>query len=405
MLQVGLNNGGNGLVRIIGGCVQIHRQAAVRITGLGHQLLGPIQIIGVALNFIVIQEAPHAAVQNGGLGLAATAQDHLNDIILINGAGNSLPQLFIIKRFLLTVETQIEQAGSGLGVNRDILVLFQILQLCGGRINADINLTVLQGNHALRCLQQGLEDDFISHTGVISPVIFIADELGIFALFPLGEDILAGAHQPGLLVALILPGGLGLDGHGHAHEGVEQLIAVLGSRELNGISIQGLHRLHQAQRAGNGAQSRVIAHSHFIGKHNVISGERLAGAEGRILHQMEDQMVIVGPLPAGSQLRIFLISLIIQRNQPLMRHHQAVVVSLVVLQHGIELIDVGGGANNQILLHAGNAPFFSSAASSRTPGVPGAPGIASTGGKGKCQCQRKQKRKNFFVSFHNIFSF
>ena len=307
-------------------------------------------------------------------------------------------------------------------MDNDVVIAFQELELGGGRIDTDIDFAVLQGDDTGGSLQDWLEDDFVSHArsihalGIGAPVVLVPDELGLLALRPGVELVLAGADEPGLIHAA-LPGSLGLDNHGPASQGGEEVVGISGGVDHEGLLVTGFDAGEQTQVAGGGSVGR---HGHLEGVDAVFRGAGAAVAELDAVKEVEHEGIVVFPLPGLGDLRAvdlagsFLLGRIHQVDQALMGQGDAVVVDLVVLSLGIQVVDILRCADGKGLLD-----FAASAGRGLLRGgailccgrLRRGALLAATGDKAEnhddCQQQRNQFLHSFtllFWSFDPVFS-
>ena len=359
--EVVLDDGGNVGIGTAGGVGQGGADAAVGIAGLSHERLGAVKVVVEAFHIII--EAPQAAVEDGLLEGALAVDGDGQHVVTVDGAGDSLAQLLVVPGGLLGIEGKVEQAGAGLLVDGDVLVLFEVLQLVHRGIDADVDLTVLQGDDAGGSLQIGAELDGIGDAGsedvaggqVIAPVIRDLLQTADNAFFPLDELIGTGADEPGLIHAA-LPGLLGLDGEGNGSQGVNELVVVGLDLDLNGVLVHDGAGDKARQVAGN---LGALAHGHIQSELHVVRGHRglLTVVEVDIVAQMHDDVGIVGELPVGGQARIKAgggIGIVVEEEKGLVGVLQDDVVGGILLLLQVQIVDVSGGADDEGILMGGD---------------------------------------------------
>ena len=299
-------------------------------------------------------------------------------------------------------------------MDNDVVVAFQELELSGGGVDADVDLSILEGDNTGSSLQDGLEDDLVNHAGSIhalgvgAPVVLILDENRLLAFGPGLELILAGTDEPRLF-RTALPGSLGLDDHGTASQGGEEVVGVSRGMNHEGLLVTGFDAGEQTQVAGGGSFGR---HGHLEGVDAVFSSAGSAVAEFDAVKEVEHEGVVVFPLPGLGDLRAvdlagsFLLSRVHQVDQALMGQRDAVVVDLVVLGLGIQVVDILSRADGKGLLG-----FASSAGS----GLLGSGAflccgclrrgalLAAAGDKAENHDDRQQQRNEFLHSFTLLF--
>ena len=142
---------------------------AVGIAGLEHQLFGPVQVIGEALEAVVVaQEGERPEALGRGAG---TLGGHGDDVLLVDRAGDGLAQFLILANVAVHVEGQVGNPGAAHLVQHQIAVVGNIGGLDGGGVHAHVNLAVLQGNEPGGVLRNVTEFEVVGLEIVGIPVL------------------------------------------------------------------------------------------------------------------------------------------------------------------------------------------------------------------------------------------
>ena len=318
---------------------------AVRIAGLGQQLLGLLHVAGVV--GAVGDVAVHTGGQHGVVGGCGLAAEHQFDVALgVQRVGDGLPDLLVVKGRLLHVHAHIPYGGAGGGEGGDGRVVRQALQVGDAQVIGQVHLAGLQANGAVQRLGNRAEDDALDGRSA-APVVLKGLQDHVAAQLPGDELEGAGAH--GVLVELLRAGvrALADDGGRVQAQAVQQRVEGRGGLDGDGVVVV----------TGDALDDEVVViHAGVCDAAlqavlDILGGHLLPVVELDALAQMEHGGGIVDNLPALRQAR--------HQVHVVVHHHQTVkhlggdtIGPDGGLHHGIH---VGGGlwdSNDQGILGA-----------------------------------------------------
>ena len=316
---------GDVVAGVVGAVLDGGEALAVRVTGLGHQLLGLLEVgvvvvadVALAAVGVVVEHAvliDDAGADEVVSGLVGALHDGVGNVVTVNGQAQSLADLGIRERLLLVVQGDVVGAQDGVNVEvAAVLSLGQAGDLIGGDVLDELCLTaVVGGVSSAGVLEQEQGDGVGNDLGGI-PAAFIVRVLGqnnTLGGDPIGDHVGAVADEG---VRLRAPGiAVGLNSsllHGaHSREGAELIEVGAGIGQLDGqglailagVNVQGVPvgiSGGVAVRIGV-ADGILVAVDHAdnrlgVGGGGVGAGQTLEG----VLKVLRSQVGAVAPLQA-----------------------------------------------------------------------------------------------------------
>ena len=310
---------------VVGAVLDGGEALAVRVTGLGHQLLGLLEVgvvvvadVALAAVGVVVEHAvliDDAGADEVVSGLVGALHDGVGNVVTVNGQAQSLADLGIRERLLLVVQGDVVGAQDGVNVEvAAVLSLGQAGDLIGGDVLDELCLTaVVGGVSSAGVLEQEQGDGVGNDLGGI-PAAFIVRVLGqnnTLGGDPIGDHVGAVADEG---VRLRAPGiAVGLNRsllHGaHSREGAKLIEVGAGIGQLDGqglailagVNVQGVPvgiSGGVAVRIGV-ADGILVAVDHAdnrlgVGGGGVGAGQTLEG----VLKVLRSQVGAVAPLQA-----------------------------------------------------------------------------------------------------------
>ena len=310
---------------VVGAVLDGGEALAVRVTGIGQQLLGLLEVgvvvvadvglaaVGVVVEHaVLIDDAGADQVVSGGVG---ALHDGVGNVVTVNGQAQSLADLGIRERLLLVVQRDVVGAQDGVNVEvAAVLSLGQAGDLIGGDVLDELCLTaVVGGVGSAGVLEQKQGDGVGNDLGGIpaADVVRVLGQNNTLGRDPIGDHVGAVAdvgvrlRAPGIAVGL----NSGLLHGAHSREGAELIEVGAGIGQLDGqglavlagVDVQGI-----PVGIGGGvavcigvADGILIAVDHAdnglaVGGCGVGAGQTLEG----VLKVLRSQVGAVAPLQA-----------------------------------------------------------------------------------------------------------
>ena len=314
---------------VVGAVLDGGEALAVRVTGIGQQLLGLLEVgvvvvadvglaaVGVVVEHaVLIDDAGADQVVSGGVG---ALHDGVGNVVTVNGQRQSLADIGVGERLLLVVQGDVVGAQDGVNVEvAAVLSLGQAGDLIGGDVLDELCLTaVVGGVGSAGILEQKQGDGVGNDLGGIpaADVVRVLGQNNTLGGDPIGDHVGAVAdvgvrlRAPGIAVGL----NSGLLHGAHSREGAELIEVGAGIGQLDGqglavlagVDVQGI-----PVGIGGGvavcigvADGILIAVDHAdnrlgVGGGGVGAGQTLEG----VLKVLRSQVGTVAPLQAVAQM-------------------------------------------------------------------------------------------------------
>ena len=310
---------------VVGAVLDGGEALAVRVTGIGQQLLGLLEVgvvvvadvglaaVGVVVEHaVLIDDAGADQVVSGGVG---ALHDGVGNVVTVNGQRQSLADLGVGERLLLVVQGDVVGAQDGVNVEvAAVLSLGQAGDLIGGDVLDELCLTaVVGGVSSAGILEQKQGDGVGNDLGGIpaADVVRVLGQNNTLGGDPIGDHVGAVAdvgvrlRAPGIAVGL----NSGLLHGAHSREGAELIEVGAGIGQLDGqglavlagVDVQGIPVGIGGGVAGciGVADGILIAVDHAdnrlaVGGCGVGAGQTLEG----VLKVLRSQVGAVAPLQA-----------------------------------------------------------------------------------------------------------
>ena len=316
---------GDVVAGVVGAVLDGGEALAVRVTGLGHQLLGLLEVgvvvvadVALAAVGVVVEHAvliDDAGADEVVSGLVGALHDGVGNVVTVNGQAQSLADLGIRERLLLVVQGDVVGAQDGVNVEvAAVLSLGQAGDLIGGDILDELCLTaVVGGVSSAGVLEQEQGDGVGNDLGGIpaADVVRVLGQNNTLGGDPIGDHVGAVADEG---VRLRAPGiAVGLNSsllHGaHSRESAKLIEVGAGIGQLDGQSLAilaGVNVQDVPVGIGGGVAVRIgvadgilIAVDHAdnrlgVGGGGVGAGQTLEG----VLKVLRSQVGAVAPLQA-----------------------------------------------------------------------------------------------------------
>ena len=310
---------------VVGAVLDGGEALAVRVTSVGHQLLGLLEVgvvvvadVALAAVGVVVEHAvliDDAGADEVVSGLVGALHNGAGNVVTVNGQAQSLADLGIRERLTLVVQGDVVGAQDGVNVEvAAVLSLGQAGDLIGGDVLDELCLTaVVGGVSSAGVLEQEQGDGVGNDLGRIpaAVVVRVLGQNNTLGGDPIGDHVGAVADEG---VRLRAPGiAVGLNRsllHGaHSREGAELIEVGAGIGQLDGqglavlagVDVQGI-----PVGIGGGvavcigvADGILIAVDHAdnglaVGRSGVGAGQTLEG----VLKVLRSQVGAVTPLQA-----------------------------------------------------------------------------------------------------------
>ena len=211
---------------------------AVGIAGLRQQSLGLLHITGVVVGQAVVKILAEGGIHAGTDGAAIAVKGQVDDLLLVHGIAQGLPDADIVKGGHGVVQVHgLDQVHSALG---HVEVLLQLGHLGAGQMGAQVDGAALEAHHQAVRVLHDLQGDLVQLGGGAPVAVELLQHHGI--LGGTGDKLEgAGAHGVGVLLVVIR----GQDSGGHVGN---ELIAGFGNGDGNGLVIRRLNGLNNRKR-------------------------------------------------------------------------------------------------------------------------------------------------------------